>query len=160
MCVASVVTAPAGLYLLARKVPLLQPKGVLIFWTGRHGRNLKPFSSDLLGGHGIELVFGRGDHNVSECHATFFRTLQIDGTGRSFVAVECAPGDARDLFVIDDGYAVLNDRHGSSDECNIEGLPLIRDAGLFRSWIQESVHSSRMMARRFRYRIRFDLNFI
>ena len=48
------------------------------------------------------------------------------------MAIQRATGDARDLFVIDDRLAVLNDGDPSPDQRDIEALPFSRPAGQFR----------------------------
>ena len=54
--------------------------------------------------------------------------LDVEGTGLSFVGIECAAGDAFDLLMIDDGDAVVDDGDIAADEGDVEGLPLAGSA--------------------------------
>src|ERR1700692_1829434 len=65
----------------------------------------------------------RSDDDAAEHHVAFFGALEIDGAGKFFMAVESAAGDAGDFLVVDDGFAVLDDRHHAPDERDVVGLP-------------------------------------
>src|SRR6185312_17110211 len=67
-------------------------------------------------------------------------SLQVDRTRLTFAAVQRAAGNARNFRIADDGFPVKNDRHESSDQGDVIGLPL---AGTFRghrAWREETIH--------------------
>jgi hypothetical protein len=62
-----------------------------------------------------ELALGWSDHDVAKGYVALFATLEIDGTGQGFMAVECTTGDTGNLLIIDDGLAVLDDGDHTAD---------------------------------------------
>src|SRR5215469_1910263 len=100
------------------------------------------------------------DDEVAKGDVSGFTSLQIDGSGQSFMAVQCAAGDPWYLLFINNRLTVLHNRHHAANEGDVVGLPLSRTAPLFRRWGQEPIHSTRAHRWPFRLRIIFDLNFV
>src|SRR3974390_27681 len=94
------------------------------------------------------LLHGRREHDAAVCDAAFFATLQINGAGQLFVAVERAPGDPRNFLVVDDGLAVLHQCDPTATQRDVVGLPCSGLAWQFRRRCQEPVHPAHVMARR------------
>jgi hypothetical protein len=66
------------------------------------------------------------DNDAAIGYVPFFTSLKINGPGQFFVAVQGATRDARDLLIVDDGLAVLNDGDPPSQKRDVEALPFSR----------------------------------
>src|SRR5258707_379360 len=86
--------------------------------------------------------------------------LQIDRPGQAFVTIERTAGDARNLFVIDHGLAVLHDGDVSAYKSYIKALPLTGLARQLRRRRDETVHTAGVMAGWLINRVGFYLHFI
>src|SRR5579871_6504587 len=78
-------------------------------------------------------LFRGGDGDVAKGDMALFAALQVDRPGRSFVAVEGAPGNAGNLLVVDHGLAVQDHGDAAADEGDVEGLPGVGGSGLLGS---------------------------
>src|SRR5437660_7346081 len=106
------------------------------------------------------LIFSRGDHDVPISHVTVFTSLQVDGSGKLFVAVSCAARNARDLLPVNNRLSVLDHGDGATDQRDIKALPFARSPRHFRRGSDKAVHPAGMMTRRLLNRVVFDLNFV
>jgi hypothetical protein len=87
-------------------------------------------------------------------------TLQIKGPRLSFVAVERATGDAGNLLMIDDGFAIQHHGDVPADKRDVESLPRVGTARLLRRGRQKPVHTARMVTRPLALRFSLDLHFV
>src|SRR6516165_9717551 len=106
------------------------------------------------------LLFRRCDDNASVGHRSFLAALKLDGAWQLFVTIERSTGDAGNLFVVDDGLAVLHHGDSSADQRDVVGLPSSGLSRQFRFRRQEAVHSAHVVARRLFDGIGFHLNFV
>src|SRR4051794_27581996 len=86
--------------------------------------------------------------------------LQVNRSGRFFMAIEGAAGDTGDLLMVDDGLAILDDGDMATQQGDIEDLPFARSSGLLRNGSQKTINRSHVMARRLSKRIVLDLHLV
>ena len=90
-------------------------------------------------------LFRRREYNVSKCDASLLAALKVNRPWRAFVAIESSAGDARDLFMIDNGYAILHQSHGSPKQRDVKSLPDSVLPGLLRRGVKISVDPTRVV---------------
>ena len=76
------------------------------------------------------------------------------------MAVESASRDPRNILMVDDRYTVLYDGHVPPDQRDVERLPDTGLSRLLRRWIQEAIHSTRVMAIGLGHGIGFHLDLV
>src|SRR5580658_4228001 len=91
------------------------------------------------------LLRGRDSYAAKE-DVAFLASLEIDGAGLAFVAVERAAGEAGNFLVVDDGLAVLDHLDFAPDQRDVEGLPHVRSARQLGRGRKESVDAAGMVA--------------
>ena len=99
-------------------------------------------------------------NDASIGYVSFFAALKIDGTWQCFVAVERTTGDARNLLMIDNGLAILDDGDGSPEKRDVQGLPFSWLSGQFGGRSQKAVDTACVVAGRLRNRVGLDLDFV
>lgn len=87
-------------------------------------------------------------------------TLQINRTGSSLVAVNRAASNSRNLLIIDNRMAILDDRNEAAQQGNVELLPFPWPARLLRVWSQKTIDGAHVMAGRLLDGVVFDLHLV
>src|SRR5262249_8841729 len=84
------------------------------------------------------LFLCRSYHNVPVSNSSVI-PLQIKRSWQFFVAVKSSTCYARNFLVVDNNLAILGNGDHSSNQGNVEALPLPGFASHFRGWGQKSI---------------------
>src|SRR5437867_1356356 len=106
------------------------------------------------------LLPSRRDENIPISDVSVFAALQVDRSRQFLVAVKSATSDTRNFLIINNRLAILDHCDHSSNQRNIETLPVSWLARQFGRRSQETVHSAGMMTGRFLDGVGFNLHLV
>src|SRR6266566_5096506 len=87
-------------------------------------------------------------------------TLKVDWPGKFFVAVESPTSDSGNLLLRNNRLTILDNRHESADERDVECLPFVWTSRLLRIRRKKTVDCAHAMIWRFIKGIIFHLHFV